>query len=101
MATDLRLWTKAALTDVARRVLELQRTLLARSESVGEAYLPGYTHLQQAQPVALAHHLLAHGWALGRDVDRLLDARRRTDVSVLGAGALAGISAAARPGPDR
>ncbi len=92
VASDLRLWTKAALTDVARRVLELQRTLLARAESVGEAYLPGYTHLQQAQPVGLAHHLLAHGWALGRDVDRLLDARRRTDVSVLGAGALAGSS---------
>ncbi len=92
VATDLRLWTKEALTDVARRVIDLQQTLLARAESVGEAYLPGYTHLQQAQPVGLAHHLLAHGWALGRDVDRLLEARRRTDVSVLGAGALAGSS---------
>ena len=55
-------------------------------------YLPGYTHLQRAQPVLLAHHLLAHGWAFGRDVDRLLDTLRRLDVSPLGAGALAGSS---------
>ena len=58
----------------------------------GHAYLPGYTHLQRAQPVLLAHHLLAHGWALARDVDRLVDCRRRADVSPLGAGALAGSS---------
>ena len=70
----------------------LQRTLLVAAESVGDAYLPGYTHLQQAQPVLLAHHLLAHGWALARDVERLQDARARTDLSVLGAGALAGSS---------
>src|SRR5439155_15095737 len=57
-----------------------------------DAYLPGYTHLQRAQPVLLAHHLLAHAWALARDVDRLLDTRRRLDVSPLGAGALAGTS---------
>jgi argininosuccinate lyase len=74
------------------RLLELQTTLLARAEEVGDAYLPGYTHLQRAQPVLLAHHLLAHGWALARDIDRLLDARRRLDVSPLGAGALAGSS---------
>ena len=49
-------------------------------------YLPGYTHLQRAQPVLLAHHLLAHGWALARDLDRLADTRRRLDVSPLGAG---------------
>ena len=55
-------------------------------------YLPGYTHLQRAQPVLLAHHLLAHGWALARDVDRLLATIERLDVSPLGAGALAGTS---------
>jgi argininosuccinate lyase len=70
----------------------LQQVLLARADDAGTAYLPGYTHLQRAQPVLLAHHLLAHGWALARDVDRLLDARRRLDVSPLGAGALAGSS---------
>ena len=55
-------------------------------------YLPGYTHMQRAQPVLLSHHLLAHGWALARDVDRLLSTRARLDVSPLGAGALAGSS---------
>jgi argininosuccinate lyase len=92
VATDLRLWTKRELGEVARRVLALQRTLLDRARDAGPAYLPGYTHLQRAQPVTLAHHLLAHGWALARDVDRLLDCRRRLDVSPLGAGALAGSS---------
>jgi argininosuccinate lyase len=92
VATDLRLWTKRALIGVAERVIELQEALLARAEEAGDAYLPGYTHLQQAQPVLLAHHLLAHGWALARDVDRLLAAHTRADVSPLGAGALAGSS---------
>ena len=58
----------------------------------GPVRLPGYTHLQRAQPVLLAHHLMAHAWALLRDVDRLADCRRRTHVSPLGAGALAGSS---------
>jgi argininosuccinate lyase len=92
VATDLRLWTKRELGEIARRVVALQRTLLERAGDAGTAYLPGYTHLQRAQPVGLAHHLLAHGWALARDVDRLLDCRRRLDVSPLGAGALAGSS---------
>ena len=92
VATDLRLWTRAAIDEVVALVERLQRTLLAQAEAAGDAHLPGYTHLQQAQPVALAHHLLAHGWALARDVERLHDARRRVDVSPLGAGALAGSS---------
>jgi argininosuccinate lyase len=92
VATDLRLWCKRELAAVAAGVVALQETLLTRADEAGDAYLPGYTHLQRAQPVLLAHHLLAHGWALGRDVDRLLDCRRRLDVSPLGAGALAGSS---------
>lgn len=92
VATDLRLWTMRELGDIARLVGRLQATLASRADDAGEAYLPGYTHLQQAQPVLLAHHFLAHGWALARDVDRLLDAIGRTDVSPLGAGALAGSS---------
>ena len=92
VAADLRLWTRAALGDVARGVLGLQRTMLSRATDAGGALLPGYTHLQQAQPVLLAHHLLAHGWALARDTERLAEARRRADVSPLGAGALAGSS---------
>ena len=92
VATDLRLFAKRELGEVARRVIELQTVLLDRARAAGDAYLPGYTHLQRAQPVLLAHHLLAHGWALARDVDRLLATRRRLDVSPLGAGALAGSS---------
>jgi argininosuccinate lyase len=92
VATDLRLWCKQALDDVALRTLGLREVLVTRADEAGEAYLPGYTHLQRAQPVLLAHHLLAHQWALARDVDRLLDCRRRLDVSPLGAGALAGSS---------
>ena len=92
VATDLRLWCKRELVTVAVGLLGLQETLLARALESEGVYLPGYTHLQRAQPVLLAHHLLAHGWALGRDVDRLLDTLRRLDVSPLGAGALAGSS---------
>jgi argininosuccinate lyase len=97
VATDLRLWCKRELAAVAQAVMALQDVLLDRAVGAGDAYLPGYTHLQRAQPVLVAHHLLAHGWALARDVDRLLDARRRLDVSPLGAGALAGSSLALDP----
>jgi argininosuccinate lyase len=92
VATAFRLWCKRAAAQVAADVVSLQEVLLARADEVGDAYLPGYTHLQRAQPILLGHHFLAHGWALSRDVDRLLDARRRLDVSPLGAGALAGSS---------
>ena len=91
-ATDVRLWAKRELLGIARRVLELQRVLLRRADEHDGVYLPGYTHLQRAQPVLLAHHLLAHGWSLGRHLDRILDALERIDVSPLGAGALAGSS---------
>jgi argininosuccinate lyase len=90
VTTDLRLWTKHAIDTTLTLVHQLEKTLLARAAEADEAVLPGYTHLQQAQPVTLAHHLLAHGWALARDFDRLVDARKRLDVSPLGAGALAG-----------
>jgi argininosuccinate lyase len=92
VATDVRLWTRSAIDEVIDLVLAFQSTILDHAKAVGDAHLPGYTHLQQAQPVSLAHHLLAHAWMLSRDIDRLLDARRRTNVSVLGAGALAGSS---------
>ncbi|MYK73186.1 MAG: argininosuccinate lyase [Acidimicrobiaceae bacterium] len=102
VATGLRLWTRSALTAVATDVLALQGTLLNCARAACGPFgtgaehrafrtvLPGYTHLQRAHSVPLAHHHLAHGWALARDVDRLLEARRRADVSPLGAGALAG-----------
>jgi argininosuccinate lyase len=92
VATDLRLWWRDAGREIGRRIVDLQDVLVRRSEEAGEIFLPGYTHLQRAQPVLLAHHLLAHFWALDRDVDRLADALVRADVSPLGAGALAGSS---------
>ena len=92
VAVALRLFVRRELTEVAGAVLGLQAVLLERAESAGDAYLPGYTHLQRAQPVLLAHHLLAHGWSLARDFDRLLATVARGDVSPLGAGALAGSS---------
>lgn len=92
VATDLRLWTRDAIDEIGDLIAHLAGTILDRAVEAGDAHLPGYTHMQQAQPVALAHHLLAHGWALLRDLDRLSDTRQRVDVSPLGAGALAGSS---------
>src|SRR5215217_115174 len=92
VALDLRLFLRREGRAVAAAVHELQGVLLRRATDAGDTYLPGYTHLQRAQPVLLAHHLLAHFWAFGRDVDRWRDALDRADVSPLGAGALAGSS---------
>ncbi|PLS76558.1 MAG: argininosuccinate lyase [Actinobacteria bacterium] len=97
VVTALRLYTKRQLRRVARAVVALQEVLLDRADAAGDTYLPGYTHLQRAQPVLLAHHLLAHGWALARDVDRLRATIVRLDVCPLGAGALAGSSLALDP----
>ena len=90
VATDLRLWARRALCDCAEAVLGLQAALLERAERDRGLVLPGYTHLQRAQPVLLAHHWLAYVEMLGRDLGRLEDAYRRADVLPLGAGALAG-----------
>jgi len=96
VATALRLWTRRELTNVAARAIDLIDVLVASSDAVGwgegSIYLPGYTHMQRAQPVQLAHHLAAHAWAILRDVDRLYATIERANVSPLGAGALAGTS---------
>ncbi len=92
VATDLRLYVLRAGAELAGAIDDLQATLLDRAIEAGDRYLPGYTHLQRAQPVLLAHHLLAHFWALARDVERWRDALPRASVSPLGAGALAGSS---------
>jgi argininosuccinate lyase len=99
VATAMRLFTKRALLTVADAVLDLQQVFHDRAKAAvaADVQLPGYTHLQRAQPVPLGHHLLAHAWALARDVDRLLATRARLDVSPLGAGALAGTSLALDP----
>ncbi len=92
VALDLRLFVRREGQAVVAGLHALQDVLVRRAGEVGDTYLPGYTHLQRAQPVLLAHHLLAHFWALVRDVDRWRDALERADVSPLGAGALAGSS---------
>jgi argininosuccinate lyase len=97
IATTLRLFTRDALSEVAYATLQLVEVLLELGEALPDAHLPGYTHMQRAQPVLLSHHLNAHSFALLRDVDRLGDARTRLNVSPLGAGALAGTSLAIDP----
>ena len=92
IATDVRLWCKRELREIGRRVIALQEVLVARADEVGHAYLPGYTHLQRAQPVLLAHHLLAYVSMFERDRERLADCATRNDVMPLGAGALAGVT---------
>ncbi len=90
VATDLRLWTRRAADRLGAGIVSLERALVDCAERDGDAVLPGSTHIQPAQPVLLAHHLLAYVEMLERDRGRLLDARRRLNVSPLGAGALAG-----------
>lgn len=92
VATTLRLFTRDALDELAELTMSLAGALVEVADKTPGAYLPGYTHLQRAQPVLLAHHLYAHAWSLLRDVDRFLDNRERMNVSPLGAGALAGTS---------
>lgn len=97
VATALRLYTRRKVTTTTDGVLRLCEVLLDRARSVGGAEIPAYTHLQRAQRVPLAWQLSAHGWSLLRDVDRLLDARRRVEVSPLGAGAVGGSAIAIDP----
>jgi argininosuccinate lyase len=90
VATDLRLWLRRATDRLDAAILEMERALVGLAERDGDAILPGTTHTQPAQPVLLAHHLLAYVEMLERDRGRLADARRRANVSPLGSGALAG-----------
>lgn len=92
VATALRLYTRRRIAEVGTAVLDLCDALIVRAKGAEGLELPGYTHLQRAQRVPLALQLLAHGWGLLRDLDRLADTRRRLDVSPLGAGALGGSS---------
>ena len=101
VATDLRLWTKREVRRVRNYVLALVDVLESRAQEADaqspQLRLPGYTHVQHAQPVLLSHHLRAHSWSLLRDAERLADALERLDVSPLGAGALAGSSLPINP----
>jgi len=92
VALDLRMYVKDEIVQVISRLCTLQQALLGLAERNRDIVFPGYTHLQQAQPVLLAHHLLAYVGMFERDKERLRDAHKRTDVMPLGSGALAGTS---------
>ena len=89
VATDLRLYARAQAGELGRQIAALQRALVAQARAHVDTLMPGYTHLQRAQPVRLGHHLLAYVEMLGRDRGRLADAARRMNESPLGSGALA------------
>ncbi|MDH7570242.1 MAG: argininosuccinate lyase, partial [Armatimonadota bacterium] len=90
VALDVRLFVKDAAASLREAVREVQRVLVERAEELAEVILPGYTHLQHAQPVSLGHHLMAYFWMLERDHARLEGCTERADWMPLGAGALAG-----------
>ena len=92
VALDLRLFTKEAISSTLVKLKEFQQALISLAEANRGVVMPGYTHLQPAQPVLLAHHLLAYFEMLQRDVNRFNDCLKRTDVMPLGSGAIAGVA---------
>jgi argininosuccinate lyase len=90
VATDLRLWLRRRIDELDGRILELERAIVGLARREQDTVMPGHTHVQPAQPVLFAHHLLAYVEMLERDRGRFADCRRRANVSPLGAGALAG-----------
>ncbi|QDI54672.1 argininosuccinate lyase [Serratia marcescens] len=90
VATDLKLWCKQQIGDLHQAIVQLQQALVETAEANQDAVMPGYTHLQRAQPVTFAHWCLAYVEMLARDESRLQDTLKRLDVSPLGSGALAG-----------
>ena len=92
VATDLKLWVREAIARIDAALAELQTALLTRAEEHAATVMPGFTHLQPAQPVTLGHHLMAYVEMLGRDRGRFADAGRRLNLCPLGAAALAGTS---------
>jgi argininosuccinate lyase len=90
VATDLRLWLRGALGDIDALIAGFQKALLGLAEAEAGTIMPGFTHLQSAQPVSFGHHMLAYVEMMGRDRGRFADARARLNESPLGAAALAG-----------
>ncbi|MBO4329003.1 MAG: argininosuccinate lyase, partial [Rhodocyclaceae bacterium] len=90
VATDIRLWQRDTIDTIAALIAELQRALLNLAEQHVDTPMPGFTHLQVAQPVTFGHHLMAYFEMLARDAERFADCRRRTNRLPLGAAALAG-----------
>ncbi len=92
VATDFRLWVRDAIDGMDAAVRDLQAALITRADEYAATVMPGFTHLQAAQPITFGHHLLAYVEMFGRDRSRLQDARRRLNESPLGSAALAGTS---------
>jgi len=92
VALDLRLFTKEAISKTLLSLKKFQQALISLAEANKDVIIPGYTHLQRAQPVLFAHHLLAYFEMFQRDIDRFIDCLNRTDVLPLGSGALAGVT---------
>ncbi len=90
VATDTHLYCRAQIDTTLELVHDLQRALVMKAAEYAELRIPGYTHLQRAQPVTVGHHLLAYVEMLARDADRLHDCRRRLNICPLGSGAIAG-----------
>ena len=91
VATDFRLWMLETIPDLEVTLKDLQSALVEQAELAGEILMPGYTHLQRAQPILLAHWWLSHYWSLQRDYTRLQDLTTRVSVLPLGSSALAGV----------
>jgi argininosuccinate lyase len=92
VATDMRMFVRASCDEAAGQLRALREALIGLAERERETAIPGYTHLQRAQPVLLAHHLLAYEAMFSRDTERVAQARARANVLPLGAGALAGVT---------
>lgn len=90
IATDMHLFLKRRVQEIIDLIEDLQAAIVHQSEENVETLIPGYTHLQRAQPISFAHHLMCYFWMLQRDKERLTDSLKRIDISPLGAGALAG-----------
>ena len=90
VALDLRMYVKKQATEISEQLLDFERVLINQAEKHLETIMPGYTHLQIAQPVTFAHHLLAYAQMIQRDIKRLKEVKEHTDVMPLGNGALAG-----------
>ena len=90
VATDTRLYCRAKIDETLELLKDMQRALVQKAAQYAEIRIPGYTHLQRAQPVTIGHHLLAYVEMLDRDAARLRDCRKRVNVSPLGSGAIAG-----------
>ncbi len=90
IATDMHLYLKNRVEEIIELIQVFQKTIVNQAEDHIETLAPGYTHLQRAQPISFAHHLMAYFWMLERDKERFLDSMKRIDISPLGSGALAG-----------